>query len=161
MSVSRTMVTGAALAVLLVGGTAFAEMPEHPGMMGEPMQPPPMMMEMMEHHGGMGMPWEHVEGRIAYLKAELKIDESQTAPWNAFADALRANLMAMKDMHQGMMQPGKPVTLLQGIEMHEKMMTSRLEMLRKVQAAVTPLYAILSDEQKKIADGLMKEMCGM
>jgi len=44
---------------------------------------------------------EHVEGRIAFLKTELKITSEQEASWNAFADILRANAGGMKD---GMMQ---------------------------------------------------------
>ena len=51
---------------------------------------------------GMGMwgrgPWsrggpdwmlDRIEGRLAFLKAELKITESQTAAWNQLADAIR------------------------------------------------------------------------
>jgi hypothetical protein len=45
--------------------------------------------------GMMGMA-DHVEGRIAYLKAELKITEAQMPQWNAFADALRSNAASMR-----------------------------------------------------------------
>jgi hypothetical protein len=47
------------------------------GMMG-------MMMAMMEMSG-------HIEGRIAFLKTELKITETQMPQWNAFVEALRGN----------------------------------------------------------------------
>ncbi|MCC7482149.1 MAG: Spy/CpxP family protein refolding chaperone [Hyphomicrobiales bacterium] len=40
--------------------------------------------------GGMGMT-EHVEGRIAFLRAELQITDAQAKLWEAFADALRDN----------------------------------------------------------------------
>ena len=44
--------------------------------------------------------------------------------------------------------------------MHEKMMSAHLEMERKFQAAIKPLYDALDDQQKKAADGLVKGMCG-
>jgi len=34
---------------------------------------------------------EHVDGRLAYLKAELKLTDQQQAAWNTFADAFRAS----------------------------------------------------------------------
>src|SRR5919202_1070827 len=39
-----------------------------------------------------------VEGRIAFLKAELKITDAQTPQWNAVADAMRKNDAAMRDL---------------------------------------------------------------
>jgi hypothetical protein len=41
------------------------------------------------------------------------------------------------------------------MEAHEKMMASHLESLRTIRAAAQPLYAALSDNQKKIANELM------
>ena len=49
---------------------------------------------------------DHVEGRIAVLKAELKITEAQLPQWNAFADALRENARRMSGMPAMMMQGG-------------------------------------------------------
>ena len=63
---------------------------------------PMMRMMMMEQRGMEGSPDpmglmqpRHVEGRIAYLKAELKITDAQAQQWNAFADALRQSAKAM------------------------------------------------------------------
>src|SRR5262245_57582372 len=39
----------------------------------------------------------HIEGRIAFLKAELHITDAQTAQWNAVADALRDGDKTMRD----------------------------------------------------------------
>ncbi|PWC70184.1 hypothetical protein TSH20_07215, partial [Azospirillum sp. TSH20] len=57
-----------------------------PGMMEQMM--PMMRQMMMDQQGGMGLPFEHVEGRIAFLKAELGITDAQAPQWNAFADTL-------------------------------------------------------------------------
>ncbi len=37
----------------------------------------------------------HINGRLAYLKAELKITEAQEQPWNTHAAAARDNTKAM------------------------------------------------------------------
>jgi LTXXQ motif family protein len=41
----------------------------------------------------------HIEGRLAYIKAELKITEAQGSLWNAYADAARDNANAMQLHH--------------------------------------------------------------
>jgi LTXXQ motif family protein len=73
-------------------GTQQSGTQQH-GMMGNMGQMMPMMRQMMmgQQGGmGMGMPFEHVEGRIAFLKAELKITDAQAPQWNAFAETLRS-----------------------------------------------------------------------
>ena len=37
----------------------------------------------------------HLDGRLAYLKAELKITETQGPLWKAYADAARDNANGM------------------------------------------------------------------
>jgi hypothetical protein len=66
------------------------------GMMGGkmPMMNMAKMMEMMRQSGdGMGGMEliDHIEGRIAFLRTELKVTDAQQPAWNAFADALRTN----------------------------------------------------------------------
>ena len=48
----------------------------------------------------------HVEGRIAFLKTELKITDAQQPLWNAVADAMRADAASIGDMPDGMMGTG-------------------------------------------------------
>jgi hypothetical protein len=124
-----------------------------PMMGGQQMGGMPMMGMMQMMMGGMA---GHVEGRIAFLKTELKITDAQEPLWNAVADVMRASakdMAAMKPMMQSMMQPSG--TLPEKLAAHEKAMTAHLEALRKLKAAVEPLYAALSADQKKTADQLM------
>ena len=110
--------------------------------------------------GGMGMMAQHAEGRIAFLKAELKISDAQLPLWNAVAEAIRADAktgMGMMD-GMGMAQGGK---LPERVAARETMMAAHLEALRKFKSAVDPLYAALSDEQKKIADETLISPMGM
>src|SRR6516162_4960513 len=125
-----------------------------------------MMRMMMGEDGMSGMPMMaamagHVEGRLAFLKTELKITDAQLPLWNALADAIRANAKGMGAMAEGMMGGTQGATLPDKLATREKMLTARLEALRKLKAAVDPLYASLSDEQKKTADELIMGPMGM
>ena len=118
------------------------------------------MMPMME----MG---EHVEGRIAFLRIELKIADAQLPQWNAFADALRANAKRMTEMrntmmHGGMMgQNGASMSAPDRFDRMERMMTAMLDAVKATKSALGPLYAALSDDQKKAADQLIQGPMGM
>src|SRR6516162_8590072 len=58
------------------------------------------MMEMM----GLGMAAiDRIEGRIAFLRAELNITEAQASAWNAFADAMRTNAKKLAEVRASMM----------------------------------------------------------
>ena len=75
------------------------------GMMGGDMA---QMMKMMHaERMGMGMPGAgglaHIEGQLAYVKAELAITDAQSGPWNKFADTIRAQAARMRQA--GGMQP--------------------------------------------------------
>ena len=133
---------------------------------GMPMMGMMRMMMGQDGMGGMAMMAtamsEHVEGRLAFLKTELKITNAQLPLWNNFAQAVRDNAKAMGSMMQGgMTGMNQPPTLPDKLAMREKMMTAHLEALRKLKTAVDPLYAAFSDEQKKAADQLMLGPMGM
>jgi hypothetical protein len=136
------------------------------GMMGQGGMMMPMMGMMMSQGGMMPMMGmtDHIEGRLAFLKTELKITDAQLPQWNTFADAARASATQMNTMMQqgsAMMQGGTPPGLPQRLELQEKHLAAHLETLRKMKAAMLPLYASLSDEQKRSADALIHGPMGM
>ena len=135
------------------GGPAASSMG---GDMGRRME---MMRPMMA--GGMGMPFEHVEGRIAYLKAELKVTDAQSAPWNAFADTMRSDASAMKAMHEGMAKVPMPTTMPDRMAARRKMMSERMAMMDRSEASMKTLYAALSTGQRTTFDQLMSGPMGM
>lgn len=110
---------------------------------------------------------DHVEGRIAFLKAELKITEAEMPQWNAFADALRANASRMGEMHTTIMhggmtsQDGALMSALDRLDRAEKTMSAMLEAVKATRAALAPLYAVFTEEQKKAADQLIHGPMGM
>jgi LTXXQ motif family protein len=97
----------------------------------------------------------HVEGRIAFLKAELHITDAQQPLWNALAEAMRADAKEMQGLRSQMMDAAQATTPLGRLEAREKLLQARLDAVRKLKSAVDPLYAALSNEQKKMADQLM------
>jgi hypothetical protein len=136
-----------------------------PGKMGGGMMGGGMMGGGMMDMGsmrGMGLSDE----RLAAVKAELNLTDAQLPLWNAFVEVVKANAQAMRQ-NMGMMQgqgaqpgPGMMMTsvpLPERLERREKMMTAHLEALRKVIAAVSPLYDALTPDQKAKADRLL---CG-
>ena len=111
------------------------------------------MMSMMSTHTGMMAPYG--DDKISALKAELKITDAQAPLWNRFADVLRENGKSMSGAREEMMKAGPPATLPERLDRHEKMMSSHVASLKALKDAVGPLYASFTDEQKKVADGLM------
>ncbi len=122
------------------------------------------MMHGMMHGGpGMGMgggggrmqPFEHIEGRVAFLKAELAITDAQMPQWNDYAAAMRAGAASMKDAMAKIAQAGMPAAGPERAEAMIQMMTARLETMKSRLSAGKALYAVLTDAQKKTADELM------
>jgi hypothetical protein len=108
-----------------------------------------------------GMMESHIEGRIAALKTDLKITEAQVPLWARFADAMRAAGKSMNGASRSMMQPDGTATLPTRLETQEAMLANHLASLKAMKEALDPLYGSFSDEQKKIADGLMIGPMGM
>ena len=131
-------------------------------MMGQGQAGPAGMMPMMNMMMGMQSGAEHVEGRLAFIKAELKITDVQAPQWNAFAEAVRRNAGAMAEMRKSMMgAEGAPATLLERLAREDKLATAHLAALKKTEEAVTQLYGVLTDDQKKVADTIVVGPMGM
>jgi hypothetical protein len=105
----------------------------------------------------------HIEGRLAYIKAELKITEPQESLWNAYAAAARDNANAMRAHCSTMMSrhSGSTVSLPDRLDQHEQLMAAQLDAVRAMNKALKPLYAALNDDQKKTADQLFWGPMGM
>ncbi len=120
---------------------------------GMPAGHPMMGGGMMPGCGAMG--GDHVEGHIAFLKTEIGITEAQSSQWDAFANALRAQAKAR---HAAMADCASAAQAQSAPARTEAMithMTARLESMKTILAAEKPLYAALSDQQKKTADELL------
>jgi hypothetical protein len=112
------------------------------------------------HCAAMG---SHVDGRIAYVKAELKITDAQESLWQAYAGALRDSAQSMVAHCTAMMGPDRTtaLSLPDRLDQHEQFMAAQLDALRAMNKAVKPLYAALSATQKQAADQMFWGPMGM
>ena len=115
------------------------------------------------HGSGCGRMTAHIEGRLAFLKAELKITPEQESLWIDYAAAVRDNSKAIGTRCSAMMGQGddKAPSLPERLDTQEQFMTARLDGLRAVGKALKPLYGALSDEQKQLADQMIRSSTGM
>src|SRR6516165_8588917 len=124
------------------------------------------MMRMMEMMGPGMTAIDRIEGRIAFLRAELNITEAQASAWNAFADAMRTNAKKLAEVRASMMarldagQQQAP-TMAERLDQQERSLLARLEGTRALKSAVTNLYGTLSEDQKKTANELLAPQMGM
>jgi hypothetical protein len=151
-----------AMALMLATTATWAQAPaehdaHHPAQTVTPAQPAPPsatqgmmsgmpmthmgMMRMMSMIGtGSGMSTiDHIEGRIAFLRAELKITDAQMSAWNAFADALRVNAKKLGEVRAAMMSRSgsgqQPLTLADRLDLQEQWLVARLEGIRAIKPA--------------------------
>jgi len=115
---------------------------------------------------GVDMMLDRVDGRIAYLKTELKITDAQTAAWDELAATVRNTAETHNDMMRAMMEEFADGEFLKKplpdrLTLQETHLVARLEQVRAVQGAVAKLYAVLADEQKEIADEIVLPTMGM
>lgn len=161
----RKKVLVAALAIGTSAGASVVLAQGGPGMMGYGGGP--------GRGGHMGEGWgprwggpdtmaERIDGRLAFLKAELKITEAQTPAWDKLADVIRKSAATRIERMRGRWSgndTGK--TLVSRLEAHEQFMAARLEELKAIKVAWTELYQGLSDSQKKEADEIVLPMMRM
>jgi protein CpxP len=100
----------------------------------------------------------HIEGKLAYMKAELQITPAQQAQWDKVAQVMRDNAketdatFAQLRSQDGTKQPQNAV---QRLEAHGRFSALRAKQSDRLLAAFRPLYDGLSDQQKQTADHLM------
>jgi hypothetical protein len=102
-----------------------------------------------------------IEGRIAFLRAELKITNAQAAAFDNVANAMRENDRTVRAAFEArQQQQGQPSNLLDRLDRRQKGAEAMASATSRLKAAWAPLYASLSDEQKKIADELYEPRGG-
>jgi len=98
-----------------------------------------------------GNPAAAADWRLSGLKSELKITAAQESAWKAFADQTKQQAEAMQALMisaQGSAQATAPERL----ELRNQIMKKRQEQMEKATTAFKDLYAVLTPEQKALAD---------
>lgn len=100
---------------------------------------------------GLGNPVSMAEGRLAWLKSELKITAEQESAWKVFADQRRQQAAAMAERVKTV-QDKKPGNAVERLEWRNQMVKQRQEQSEKMLVAFKSLYATLAPEQKAMLD---------
>lgn len=162
MSKSRPLLAAALVAATL-GGVAvsaapavFAQSTPPAADQGMPMPP---------RHATRPEPGQFVEGRIAFLRTELKITQQQQPLFDKLADEMRATAKEMAARHEAMKAEMKkadhhPASSLERLERRSAMMKEAAAHSDRFLATYKPFYESLSDSQKKTADLLFARFGG-
>jgi LTXXQ motif family protein len=166
MTTRKTYLAAAIIAGLALAGTsiATAQTPPGPGGQGRMMGQSERGQTMSDHreHDRRGAPMradrragnDRIEGRIAFLKAEMKITAGQEEPWNRLAEALRTQSRRTAEAQSLMPARDANLTIAQRLSLRERQMSAMLEGVRAVATAMGPLEAVLTDDQKRTLNEL-------
>jgi len=131
----------------------------------------PMMMQGRWGGHMVGGDWsdimiERIDGRLAYVKTELKITVAEEPQWEAFATAVRAGAEAhnalMQSMHQAFTKRDfAKMTLPERLAFQQGHLEARLEQVKATKDAADKLYSVLNEDQKAVADDVVLPMTGM
>jgi hypothetical protein len=146
--------------VLFLSAAAYAQAldpnapppPAAPGL-DRPMRPMPPMPP---------LPGERIEAELAYLKTALKLSQAQTAGWERVADVLRAQARRRDDeirARRAAYEKNRKNTinavdssLIDGLEYIQREKSAESDDLVKLLAVLKPFYAMLTNQQRAIAD---------
>ena len=101
------------------------------------------------------MPGQFVDGRIAFLKAQLKIMPAQEVQWQQVEAAMRENAKTLDQTITTARQNRGNMDAVQRLELREQFAKVRVDNDARLLAAFKPLYASLSPEQQQMANQLV------
>jgi len=106
---------------------------------------------------GIGGPMagRYAAGMIAFYKAELDITAAQEPQWSAFAAAMRDGMDAMRKAAAQRMSAGQPHSAPERMDAHVARLSAALDAAKAMATAGKALYAVLTPEQREIADQFM------
>ena len=119
--------------------------------------------------GGSGMPGgmettgssaARLEGRIAFLRTELRITGAQTPTWDGFATALRSGREHLDAARTALQDSGTNIDPLARLESYESHLRARTEAIHATRMAFSTLFAQLDDAQKRMATTTMLPFIG-
>ncbi len=98
---------------------------------------------------------DRMDGRLAFLKAEIGITEAQQADWERFEQVLRENMGDSGGPGMGANPDASDLSAPDRLTRHIEHMQQRLQRMTRMQAALGELYAVLTPEQQQEADQLL------
>jgi periplasmic protein CpxP/Spy len=101
--------------------------------------------------------FDPIPARIKYLHDRLRITPEQEPLWDTVAQAIRANAQDAAPLLKERFRTRTSGSALEVLHSYEALGEAQLDGLKKFVAAFDPLYAGLSESQKRIADAILRE----
>jgi hypothetical protein len=151
MSARNLLIAASVIATGFAGGLALAQPAQQPA--------PPAQAQTVDRPA----PGRFIEGRIAFLRTELKLTPQQQPLFDRLADEMRSTAKTMQEHHALRHQASAPASasVLEKLEQRSAMMKDAVAAQERYLAVFRPLYQSLTDEQKKTAEQLFAHGGGM
>lgn len=153
MTKVRTLLMSAALSAGVAGiglTPAFAQTTPSPATGAAPQS------GMYQRDHAWMMPGQLVNGRIAFLQAELKITPAQQTQWRQFASVMRQNAQAIDQVIASARQHrGAAENAVDRLSLRAEFAKVRADNEARLATAFRPLYTSLSPDQQQIANQLI------
>lgn len=157
LSISVTTLAALPAAALVwgvvAGGSALAQTAA-PATPPAATAPPPSAAG-HQQAGHRGMP-AHVDDRIAAMHRRLQITSQQEPAWNAFAQVMRDNAATAAQAYQDRAEHLQSMTAPENLHAFAQLEQTRAQGVQTLATAFDTLYGQLSDDQKRIADGMFR-----
>jgi hypothetical protein len=99
---------------------------------------------------------DRVEARIKELQTKLKITPAQEELWNNVTQVMRDNAKTMEALIKARTGAASTMTAIDDLKSYAEIVEAHADGIRKFIPAFEPLYAGMSDAQKKAADMLFR-----
>ncbi len=99
---------------------------------------------------------DRVEALIKELQTKLKITPAQEELWNNVTGVMRDNAQMMETLIKARSEKAGTMTAIDDLKSYNEMVEAHADAIRKFISAFEPLYAGMSDAQKKAADKLFR-----
>ena len=100
---------------------------------------------------------DRVEARVKELHTKLNITPAQEELWNKVAQVMRDNAKTMEALIKARSEKAGTMTAVDDLKSYGEIAEAHADGLKKFIPAFEPLYAGMSDAQKKTADTLFRQ----
>lgn len=98
----------------------------------------------------------HVEEQIRRLHKQLQITSAQEDQWSKVAGAMRDNAQKLDALFEQRRQSAASMTAVDDLKSYGDIAQAHADGVKALETVFEPLYASMSDEQKKVADNVFR-----
>lgn len=148
----RRLTTPTVLALALLTAPAWAQTSPTSGT-----TPPPGSGTQEQHAQKRA---DNVEARITDLHTKLQITDQQSKQWNAFAQTMRDNAQKARESFRDRSQKLSTMSADDAMKSYADITQMHAENMKKLSSSFSDLYAVLSPQQKQLADAIYRNPNG-